>query len=106
MPTLKLVGTLEIPVDAAVTFYSLMPKVFCCIEGRGAKVFVNNKLVRVFKKSENGQIKQFKLLADEKKKACRMYHEITGGSPLLLSHKIKEINRNIVKQKIGFEYVI
>lgn len=85
---LKLIKKAEVPEGARVTPSAMMPKIFCCIEGTRAKVFVNHKCVRRFIYMENGLKKMEKLRFMEEQKAYRIYSSISKKGPIIMHNRV------------------
>jgi hypothetical protein len=75
-----------VPQGAVATPYAMMPKILCCINGKGAEVFINRKMIRKFNFLSNGLKKLVKVREREEAKAYRIYKTLTKSKPLLLTH--------------------
>lgn len=104
-PDLKIVETFKIN-NAEVTPSAMMPKMFVCIEGEGARVFRGRQVVRVFKHFENGIKNLVKLRKIEAAKAEKFYKAVAKGGTLLMSPKAKIKVKWQEPENDGFEKII
>lgn len=87
MVGLILVPKVPVPEDASTTQCALMQRLFCCITGEKANVYVGKKCVRKFQHCENGMLKLYKLHKTERLKSGRMFKKLTERGPILLCKK-------------------
>lgn len=80
----ELIINTGVPKGATLTPYAMMPKIFCVIEGTGARVFYNRKLVKKFIYFENGIRRKNRVFEEEEKKAIRIFNALTKNGKILL----------------------
>jgi hypothetical protein len=85
---LTIIKNTGVPKGTPITPYAMMPKIFCCIEGSGSRVFVNRKLIKKFIHSENGIKKMHRLFLNEEARIIKIFKKLTKDKPILLRTKV------------------
>lgn len=85
---LTLIKNTGVPKGAAITPYAMMQKIFCVIEGEGARVFIGRKQIRQFIHSENAIKKMHKMFFTEQERVLRIHKKLTKAGPILITQRL------------------